>query len=222
MVKVVHILVIDDNPTDRLLVKRELERQFSQLQITEIGDDRLFGEALKRGGFHLVITDYQLRWTNGLDVLRTIKASYPECPTIMFTNTGNEEIAVEAMKSGLDDYIIKSPKHYVRLGVAVRGVLDRVAAWERVARLENQLNSLLERLNVGVFRATSEGKLLESNQAFLHLFDASNLADVQSIYRQQLFLQPLDSGESRSQNLEITFPLADGRVKWIRFSQYLY
>jgi signal transduction histidine kinase len=63
---------------------------------------------------------------------------------------------------------------------------------------------------------------LESNQAFLHLFDASNLADVEGIYRQQLFLQPLDSGESRSQNLEITFPLADGRVKWIRFSQYLY
>ena len=91
-----------------------------------------------------------------------------------------------------------------------------------VARLENQLNSLLERLNVGVFRATSEGNLLESNQAFLHLFDASNLADVQGIYRQQLFLQPLDSGESGSQNLEITFPLADGRVKWIRFSQYLY
>ncbi len=218
----VHILVIDDNPTDRLLVKRELERQFSQLQITEIGDDKLFGEALKRGGFHLVITDYQLRWTNGLDVLKTIKASYPECPIVMFTNTGNEEIAVEAMKCGLDDYIIKSPKHYVRLCVAARAVLDRVAAWKRVARLENQLNSLLERLNVGVFRATSEGKLLESNQAFLHLFDASNLADVQGIYRQQLFLQPLDSGESRSQNLEITFPLADGRVKWIRFTQYLY
>ncbi|WP_445250726.1 hypothetical protein [Microcoleus sp. OTE_8_concoct_300] len=48
----------------------------------------------------------------------------------MFTNTGNEEIAVEAMKSGLDDYIIKSPKHCVRLGVAVRAVLDRVAAWK--------------------------------------------------------------------------------------------
>ncbi|MEP6498405.1 ATP-binding protein [Microcoleus vaginatus] len=218
----VHILVIDDNPTDRLLVKRELERQFSQLQITEIPDDKLFAKALNRGGFHLVITDYQLRWTNGIDVLKTIKSSYPECPIVMFTNTGNEEIAVEAMKAGLDDYIIKSPKHYVRLCVAVRGVLDRVAAWKRVARLENQLNSLLERLNVGVFRATSEGKLLESNQAFLRLFDASNLADVQGIYLQQLFLQPVDSGESRCQTLEITFPLADGRVKWIRFTQYLY
>ncbi|MEG3924107.1 hypothetical protein [Microcoleus sp. D3_18a_C4] len=42
----------------------------------------------------------------------------------------NEEIAVEAMKSGLDDYIIKSPKHYVRLCVTVRAVLDRVAAWK--------------------------------------------------------------------------------------------
>ncbi|MEG4517693.1 MULTISPECIES: ATP-binding protein [unclassified Microcoleus] len=218
----VHILVIDDNPTDRLLVKRELERQFSQLQITEISDNTLLGEALNRGGFHLVITDYQLRWTNGIDVLKTFKSRYPECPIIMFTNTGNEEIAVEAMKAGLEDYIIKSPKHYVRLRVAVRGVLDRVAAWERVARLENQLHSLLERLNVGVFRASSQGQLLESNQAFLRLFDASNLADVQDIYLQQLFVQPLDSGESRSQNIEITFPLADGRVKWIRFTQYLY
>ncbi|MEG4021219.1 response regulator [Microcoleus sp. S13C4] len=147
----VHILVIDDNPTDRLLVRRELERQFSPLQVTEISHNRLLVEALNRGRFNLVITDYQLLWTNGLDVLKTIKARYPQCPIIMFTNTGNEEIAVEAMKSGLDDYIIKSPKHYVRLCVAVRAVLDRVAAWERVARLENQLNYLLERLNVGVF-----------------------------------------------------------------------
>ncbi|MEG4441910.1 response regulator [Microcoleus sp. AT9_B5] len=101
----------------------------AQLQITtEISGDRLFGEALKRGGFHLVITDYQLRWTNGLDVLKTIKASYPQCPIVMFANTGNEEIAVEAMKSGLDDCIIKSPKHCVRLCVALRAVLDRVAA----------------------------------------------------------------------------------------------
>ena len=123
----VQILVIYDNPTDRLLVKRELDRQFSQLQITEVSDDRLFGEALNLGGFYLVVTDYQLRWTNGLDVLKTIKASYPQCPTLMFTNTGNEEIAVEAMKSGLDDYIIKSPKHYVLLGVAVRPVLDMYA-----------------------------------------------------------------------------------------------
>ncbi|MEG4940282.1 hypothetical protein [Microcoleus sp. F4-D5] len=63
---------------------------------------------------------------------------------------------------------------------------------------------------------------MESNQAFLRWFDASNLADVQGIYRQQLFLQSLDSQESRSQNVEITFPLSYGRVKWIRFTQYLY
>ncbi|MEG4805420.1 ATP-binding protein [Microcoleus sp. ARI1-B5] len=216
-----HILVIDDNPTDRLLVKRELEREFSPLQITEISDAGSLGEALHRGGFDLAITDYQLRWTNGLDVLKTIKVSYPECPIVMFTNTGNEEIAVEAMKAGLDDYIIKSPKHYLRLCIAVRAVFDRVAAQQRAARLENQLNSLLERLNVGVFRSTSQGQLLESNQAFLRLFDASNLADVQGIYRRQLFLQPPDSGNSGPQTLEITFPVADGRVKWIRLSQYL-
>src|ERR687885_1127346 len=217
-----NLLLIDDNEDDRVLIIYELRREFPELQVETIIDTENLHQALTTGNFNLVITDYQLRWNDGLTVLREIKTRYPTCPVIMFTDSGSQEIAVAAMKSGLDDYIIKSPKHYVRLSLAVRSALNRVAAWERVARLENQLNSLLERLNVGVFRSTVDGRLLESNQAFLHLFDASNLADVQGIYRQQLFLQPLDSAESRSQNLEITFPLADGRVKWIRFTQYLY
>lgn len=216
-----HILVIDDNPTDRLLVKRELEREFSQLEITEIYDAHSFDAALDRGGFNLAITDYQIRWINGLEVFNRIKYRYRQCPIVMFTNTGNEEIAVQAMKAGLDDYIIKSPRHYHRLSVAVRGAIDRAGAFQQISILENRLNSLLERLDVGVFSSTFQGRILASNQAFLRLFDASHLAEVQEIYLQQLFLQPLDSIESRSQKREITFRLKDDRVKWIRLTQYV-
>jgi PAS domain S-box-containing protein len=91
----------------------------------------------------------------------------------MFTGTGSEEIAVEAMKAGLDDYVLKSLKHLVRLRTAVRAALERVEARERAALLETRLETLLNRLNVGVFRSTLDGRVLEANPAFFRLLGQS-------------------------------------------------
>src|SRR5437764_7530815 len=111
----VHVLLIDDNSDDRALIMAELPRELPSLRMTEVFDQAGLDAAIARGGIVLVITDYQLSWSNGLDVLRAIKAKHPDCPVIMFTSTGNEEVAVEAMKAGLDDYVIKSLNHFVRL-----------------------------------------------------------------------------------------------------------
>ena len=108
------LLLIDDNPDDRALTIRELKKEF-EIQVKEIADAEGFADALEEGNFDLVITDYQLIWGNGLEILGQIKARYPDCTVIMFTGTGSEEIAVEAMKNGLDDYVIKSPRHLKRL-----------------------------------------------------------------------------------------------------------
>ncbi|NEQ20937.1 MAG: response regulator, partial [Microcoleus sp. SIO2G3] len=102
------LLIIDDNPEDRILILRELSREFPDLEAEEIIDTESLNQALNTGNFDLVITDYQLRWNDGLSVLQEIKSRYPNCPVIMFTDSGNQEVAVEAMKAGLDDYIVKS------------------------------------------------------------------------------------------------------------------
>lgn len=138
-----YILVIDDNPTDRLLIIRELERQFTELQITEIINTKVLAQAMAQGGFDVVITDYQLGWSDGLTVLKQLKSSYPDCPVIMFTNSGNEEIAVEAMKSGLDDYIIKAPNRYRRVPTAVHFALERAELRQRAKRLQEERDLLL-------------------------------------------------------------------------------
>src|SRR5438093_12304499 len=119
----VHVLLVDDNPDDRALIMAELPRELPNLRMTEVFDQAGLDAAIARGGLDLVITDYQLCWSNGLEVLRAIKAKYPDCPVIMFTSTGNEEVAVEAMKAGLDDYVIKSLNHFVRLRATARSVL---------------------------------------------------------------------------------------------------
>lgn len=138
-----HVLVIDDNPTDRLLVIRELERELASLQVREIPDAKALEQVITEGNFEAVITDYQLGWSNGLVVLQTIKSRYPNCPVIMFTNSGNEEIAVEAMKSGLEDYIIKAPNRYKRVPIALRLAMERAEIRSRATRLEAEREQLL-------------------------------------------------------------------------------
>ena len=120
-----HILLVDDNPEDRALVIRELRRDFPNLQINQITDANQFARALESDKGDLVITDYQLRWSDGLAVLRAIKARWPDCPVIMFTGTGSEEVAVEAMKAGLDDYVLKTANQYARLPGAVQRAVER-------------------------------------------------------------------------------------------------
>ncbi|MBW2645299.1 MAG: response regulator [Deltaproteobacteria bacterium] len=120
-----YILLIDDSPDDRALTIRELQREFPDVSVKEIIDSQGLSETLEAGGFDLVITDYQLHWTDGLKVLNAVKASRPDCPVIMFTGTGTEEVAVRAMQDGLDEYVLKSPKHFIRMPVAVKAALEK-------------------------------------------------------------------------------------------------
>src|SRR5579885_3574522 len=149
-----HVMVLDDNPHDRQLTLRELRKEFRDVEAIEPLDNGEFREALVSGTYDLVITDFNLKWANGVDIVRSVKDARPQCPVIMFTATGTQEVAVEAMKAGLDDYVIKSPKHYMRLAVAVRSCLDRAEVRLRALRSETRLQTLLDRLNVGVLRLT--------------------------------------------------------------------
>jgi signal transduction histidine kinase len=162
-----NILLLDDNPDDRALARRELERHLPGCAIGEVGDRAGWERELQAGlRADLIITDFQMPWITGLDILKQVKAFDPQMPVIMFTATGTQEIAVEAMKLGLDDYVIKSPRHYARLPVSVRACLDRKEIRARAIRSETRLAALLENIHLGVFRMSLEGKLEEANRAF--------------------------------------------------------
>ncbi len=162
---VLRVLVLDDNPYDRQLTLRELRKEFPDVEAGEPLDDAEFREALANATFDIVVTDFNLKWSNGVDIVRAVKEARPHCPVIMFTATGTQEVAVAAMKAGLDDYVIKSPKHYMRLAVAVRSCLDRAEIRLRALRSETRLHTLLERLNVGVLRMTEGGYVVDANRA---------------------------------------------------------
>jgi PAS domain S-box-containing protein len=221
-----HILLVDDNPDDRFLVCRELTRAFAPAQITEVGTATGFTAALAAGGFDVVITDYQVRWSNGTAILRAIKDRYGHCPVIMFTNTATQAIAIEAMKLGLDDYVIKSPSHYARLPAAVEAALERQQMRQRAAVLENRLQLLLNQLEVGIYRLTLDGTLLEANAAFLRLIGLGSLTQIPEQTLEpyfspqdyaELFNQLRQNGEASSREIELR--RADGTTCWVKISK---
>jgi len=218
------VLLIDDNPDDRALVLREVRHAFPDVEATAITESRDLDEALNRGGFDLAITDYQLRWTDGIEVLRAIKDQYPDCPVIMCTATGSEEIAVEAMKNRLDDYVIKNVHHLVRLRAAVTSVLQQAETRRRAIKLQTRLDSLLTQLNVGIFRCTQQGELLEANEAFLNLLglrsieNARTIEDAKNFLRQEVCIQLVDDllKTGQPQEKEVSLADADGNSRWMR------
>lgn len=207
----VRILLVDDNYDDRLLIAHALEQEFPEVQLQEVFKAQDLELALSSRQFDLVITDYELRWTDGLTVVQTIKNLYPDCPVIMFTASGTQEIAVEAMKLGLDDYILKSAHHYVRLPAAVKSALDKVEAQRKVAGLESRLQTLLDNLNVGIYCLSENGVLLEANKAFLRLAGLSDITQSTEILSKLQF--------NGTRDKEIVLRYEDDIPIWVRISQ---
>src|SRR2546422_8863601 len=161
------VLLIDDNPDDRVLIRRQLTRHFPDLEVEDIRAELDLRRALQAGAVDLVITDFELRWANGIEVLQRIKSRFPECPVVMFTGTGTQEIAVAAMKAGLDDYLIKAAAHYVRLPVAVEGAFGRSAARARARQRQRRFDDMLGTLGGGGFRAAAARRARQARGAML-------------------------------------------------------
>ncbi|MBY0338719.1 MAG: response regulator [Acetobacteraceae bacterium] len=127
------ILVADDDPDFRHLAVRQVRREFPDDEIVEVGDraglDRVLGERPPPG---LLVSDYSLNWADGFEILAAVRTLVPDCPAVMFTGTGNEDVAVRAIKSGFDDYVVKSVKQLRRLATACRTAVTRTEARRRL------------------------------------------------------------------------------------------
>ena len=217
------ILVIDDNPDDRALTVRALALDFPGVQIKQVRGTEEFEAAMKQCDFDLVITDYKVHWIDGIEVLRRVKGVSPECPVIMFTGTGNEEIAVDAMKAGLDDYVIKSPRHFVRLPASVHSVVDRRLQRKAKEKAEARYRTLFEDVPVGLYSALPDGKIIEANPSLVQMFGypdresmtRMNLMDLHFSAEDRTRWLNIMQHDGHVRNFESLMRRRDGSVFWV-------
>lgn len=159
-------IIIDDEAEDRRLTINYLKKDFPSAEFVEILTQKQFYDEIEKGDYDVVITDYQIHWTNGIKILMEIRKRKPFTPVIMLTAAGTEEVAVEAMKRGLDDYVIKSPRHILRLPAAVKGAIEKEKAKEK----EKMLSAIVENAREGVISTDKDGKIIYANRVIEEIF----------------------------------------------------
>lgn len=124
-----HILFLEDVETDALLVQRELRKAGLQFKAALEWTRDGFLARLDDFAPDLILSDFSMPQFNALDALALLRARGLKIPFILYTGTQSEEVAVECMKQGADDYLLKSS--LTRLPRAVMNVLERSTAQHR-------------------------------------------------------------------------------------------
>ena len=131
------ILHLEDNARDAALVRDVLLLDWPGCAIRVVANRPDFTAALAEGGWDLIISDYQLPGFNGLEALQMVRERAPEIPFIFFSGTLGEERAIEAVRSGAADYVIKDRMQ--RLPVSVQRVLREAAEQRQRRQVEQAL-----------------------------------------------------------------------------------
>ena len=124
------ILIIEDDPGQARLVQKHLERKGYVIEVAADGNEGL--AMLEQATYDSILLDYNLPQRNGMDVLAALTRVRSAPPVIMVTGNGNEKVAVDAMKAGASDYIVKDPDmEFLEL---LPMVIDQVIQQERLVR----------------------------------------------------------------------------------------
>jgi PAS domain S-box-containing protein len=118
-----HILMLEDDALDAELNLAQLKLLDGYNCIVQwVVDRESYISALEKGGYDLVLSDYNLPQYNGLEALNDLKARNQLVPFIFVTGTLNEETAADTIKAGAWDYVVKD--RLLRLSLAVRSALQ--------------------------------------------------------------------------------------------------
>src|SRR5260370_8188792 len=140
MTESVRVLVVEDSEDDSTLLVRELSRGGFDVDHQRVDTQTSMTVALENGKWDLVICDYSMPSFSGLEALKLLRTTDSEVPFIFLSGTLGEDIAVEALKKGAQDYVTKS--NMKRLLPAIRRELKEAAQRRERRAVEQQLSQL--------------------------------------------------------------------------------
>jgi PAS domain S-box-containing protein len=136
--------LVEDNLDQVELVKHYLLERNPPPKITGVTDGPACLASLSQGQFSAVLLDYSLPGMTGLQVLEEIQRRGHDVPVIVVTGRGDEAVAVEAMKKGAYDYVVKKSGYEKLLLAIVEKAIDRHGLKSRLARSEERYQRLVE------------------------------------------------------------------------------
>ena len=156
------ILLLEDDPQDAMLIQELLETDHFVCEINCVQTRAEFLAGLRSGGIDLILADYQLPSFDGLSALELARSERHDLPFIFVSGMIGEETAVDALRFGATDYILKP--RLARLVPAVQRALreareraERRVAAEAVRRSEKELLDVIEAIPTMAFITLADG-----------------------------------------------------------------
>ncbi len=238
---VLRVLLIEDSNNDALLMARALKQGGFDPQITRVQTEADMRAALSSGTFDVILTDWHLPAFSGLGAVKVAREVEPNTPLIMLSGVVGEETAVEAMKAGVQDYVMKDK--LMRLVPAIRRELqeaqmrrERLQTQQALREIEGRFRMFMHHLPGAAYLMDEHGRLLFVNDYFRTTFqelgyeigkagydllpprlaNASRDAD-ETVVRERREVQVAETVNLQGQErtyLTVRFPLpqADGRT----------
>lgn len=137
-------LMLEDTPSDAELVQYELRSAGLSFTALRVETREEFVRALSEFAPDLILADYKLPSFDGLSALEIAKAQCAEVPFIFVTGAMGEEVAIESLRRGATDYVLKD--HLSKLAPAVERALQEAQARQQRREAEEALHQRVEEL----------------------------------------------------------------------------
>jgi PAS domain S-box-containing protein len=229
------ILSLEDDPQDAELIQALLEPEDFDFVLTRASTRADFVDALDRGQFDLILADYTLPSFDGLSALKMALERCPDVPFIFVSGTLGEEVAIEALKIGATDYVLKTRLSRLVPSVhrALREARDRLnqkQTEEALRRSEAFLNAAQKLSRTGSFGwSVSAGDLYWSNETFRILdYEKRVIPSIDLVLERthpedrDIVQRTLGGAAAQQQDLDFEHRLRmpDGSVKHVRVVAY--
>ena len=222
------VLIVEDTPSDADLIVRELRRTGFAPEWVRVDTEPEYLDRL-HSGLDIILSDYQMPQFSGPRALEILKKVGLEVPFIILSGAIGEDLAVEAMKQGASDYLLKD--RLARLGPAVRLALAQSRMGKMRAITESALRQSEERLklalsssHMGVWEWDAKANSVFCSPECCEIFGEHSLSGDYNVLFKYLpeedaarvksaFLEALTSQTDHSAEFRIVRP--DGVVRWI-------
>jgi PAS domain S-box-containing protein len=170
MERPIHVLIIEDTASDFLLIERQLRQQLPTARCQQVLDRAGLTAALQERDWDIILSDYNVPGMLWRENLAFIKAAQPEVPVILISGSVGEEQAIDLLKQGLTDFILKDK--LARLPPAIeRGLQEaaerraRHAAEDEVRESHRQLQYIIDNTHDVIFQIDLQGNYIFVNSA---------------------------------------------------------
>jgi PAS domain S-box-containing protein len=217
-----YILLVEDEPTHVAVMRHTIQTANPNVVVKVAGSLKEYRSALEQSLPEIALIDMHLPDGKALEVLTSPPEAGP-FPIVVMTSSGDEKIAVKAMKAGALDYIVKTTESFKEMPHTIERSLhewkliqERTQAEEALRESELRFHSFYENVVVGLYRTTPAGKILLANRALVKILGYSTFEQLSERNLSKVGFAQSSQRKVFLRDIEMEGEVNDFESAWIR------